>query len=181
MITDFFDPIGITKSRIAGLLASSEEVREALQYKGLDAQDPYDPNDPSTLIWNCIIPVLKDPDTITTSDPQILIGVESDNDMDDPRRLWLYVTIVIIVDNTDMRTDIRYVREDLLKDGICAYTKPDYVSAMIKQAIAKDKSITWVDDVVFLGETEGATNNTTHYGRTIKFRISEINPNNRGI
>ena len=181
MITNYYDPIGITKSRIAGLLANSEEVRDALQYQGKDAPYEYDPADPSTLIWNCIIPALKDPDTITTSDPQILIGVESDINLDDPRRLWLYVTIVIIIDNNDLRTNLRYVREDLLKNGLCAYTKPDYVSAMIKKTIAEDKSITWVDDVVFIEETEGSVNNTTHYGRTIKLRISEINPNNRGI
>ena len=180
----FYDPIGVTKSRVCTLLARSQVVRDALDYRCTDGQykDEYDPENPLTLIWNCIIPVLKDPDTITTSDPQILVGVESQADFADPRLSNLYITIVIVVDNTDLRTNIRYMRKDLMEHGgVSAYTKADVIARAIRQALVSQESITWIGDIVFLESSEGATNNTTHYSRVIKFRIKEVNLENRGV
>lgn len=180
----FYDPIGVTKSRVCTLLARSQAVRDALDYKCEDGQykDEYDPDNPLTLIWNCIIPVLKDPDTITTADPQILVGIESQADFADPRLSNIFGTIVIIVDNSDLRTNVRYIREDLIEHGgVCAYTKADLIAHAVRQALASQESITWVGDIVFLESSEGATNNTTHYSRVIKFRIKEVNLENRGV
>lgn len=179
-----YDPIGVTKSRVCCLLAQSKAVRDALDYQCLDGQykDEYDPDNPLTLIWNCIIPVLKDPDTITTADPQILVGAESQADFSDPRRSNIYVTIVIIVDNNDLRTNVRYIRQDLIEQaGVCAYTKADLIAHAVRQALAAQQSITWIGDIVFLDNTEGATNNTTHYSRVVKFKVQEVNLENRGI
>lgn len=181
MATGEYDPIGVTKSRVCCLLAKSEEVRKALDYKGIDAAYPYDPKQPLTLIWNCIVPILKDPDTITTKDPQILVGIESQFDFNDPRSQILYGTINIIIDNNDVRTNIRYLREDLLEDGVCAYTKADLIAHAVRQALAAQPSKTWIGDIEFLESNEGATNNTLHYGRSIKFKIKEVNLENRGV
>lgn len=180
----YYDPIGVTKSRICTLLARSKEVRDALDYKCMDGQykDEYDPNNPLTLIWNCIIPVIKDPDTITTADPQILVGVDTDTDVEDPRLSDLYCTIVVVCDNNDLRTNVRYIREDLIENGgICAYTKVDVITHAIRQALVSQESISWIGDIIFLNTAEGATNNTTHYGRTIRFRVKDVNLDNRGI
>lgn len=180
----FYDPIGVTKSRVCCLIAKSQAVRDALDYQCIDGQykDEYDPSNPLTLIWNCIIPVLKDPDTITTADPQILVGIESQVDFTDPRLSNIFGTIVVVVDNNDLRTNIRYLRKDLIeKAGVCAYTKADVIAYAIKQALASQESITWIGDIMFLESSEGATNNTTHYSRVIKFKLKEVNLENRGV
>ena len=179
----FYDPIGITKGRICGLIAKSEAVRKALDYQAKDApyKDEYDPDDPMTLIWNCIIPTLKDPDTITTADPQILVGIDSARNLDDPRTITLYGTIVVVVNNEDLRTNIRYIRPDLVEQGLCAYTKPDAIAREIRQALAAPESISWIGDIQFIESTEGSVNNTTHYSRVLKFMVREVNFENRGI
>lgn len=178
-----YDPIGVTKSRICSIIINSKEIRDALAFNGKENQNAwdYDPEEPMTLMWNCVYPILKDPDTITTSQPQILVGVSARRNAANPDTQYLTGTIMIILSNDDLRTNVRYLRDDLIEDGIIAYTKADYLAYLIKKALSADRSKTWIGDIQFTSSEEGATNNQTHYGRTVQFIIEEINPNNRGV
>lgn len=180
MLADY-SIVSVTKSRVCSAIANSEEIREILDYKGLDAIYPYDSTNPKTLLWNCIYPALKDPDTITTSDPQILVGVDVDLNQNDPRSVFLIITVVIVVNYTDMKTDYQYVREDLLVDGILKDTKTDRLATEISRVLSKCKSKTWIGDIALISSDEGSLNNATHYARTLKFGVREVNECNRGI
>lgn len=180
MLADY-SPVSVTKSRICTAIANSETIREILNYKGLDPLYTYNPDEPLTLLWNCIYPALKDPDTITSADPQILVGVDADTDMDDPRTVWLTITIIIVVNYADMKTNYQYVREDLLEDGILKDTKTDRLATEITKTLAKNRSKTWIGDLKLVSSREGALNNATHYARTLVYNVKEINDGNRGI
>lgn len=176
-----YSPVGVTKSRICSLIANSERCREVIDYKGTDADDRYDPADPMTLIWNCIYPCLKDLKTIVTVDPQILIGISEQRHTTDPRLSKLYCTILIVVDYQDVQTKEAYVRNDLAKDGIVYYTKPDLIANEIINTLTQKESITWIGDIIINSNDEIVVNETSHYARRIQFTVSELNIGNRGI
>lgn len=177
MAETIYDPIGVTKSRVCTLLIKSEGFREAVGYTGKAQKDnTYDPEEPMTLMWNCVFPFLKDPDTITTTDPQILVGVDSALNVCDPRTQTLFINILIVLDNDDLRTNRRYIRDDLIGDGIVAYTKADDIAKEIKLALSSQESKTWLGDVEFIESAEGSTNHAVHYHRSLRFKVKEIEP-----
>ena len=61
-----YNIVGVIKSQICSTIANSENVRKAIDFKGTNCKD-YDPDDPLTLVHNCIIPWLQNPETITTT------------------------------------------------------------------------------------------------------------------
>lgn len=176
-----YNPIGVTKSRICSIIANSERCRKVIDYKGTDATNPYDPEDPMTLMWNCIYPCIKDITTITTVDPQILIGVNSQRAGSDPRQVRLTVTIIIVVDYQDNHTDISYVRDDLAEKGIVCYTKVDAIADEIIKALSSEQSITWIGDIIVNNNDELVIDKMNHYARRIQLTVPEINIGNRGI
>lgn len=163
------------------MIANSQEVRKVLNYKGTDAREPFDPEDPMTYIWNCIFPFLKDPDTITTAEPQVLIGVNTAANATDPRLTNCCITIYVVINNDDMKTDVAYVREDLLSDGIVSITKADLVTEAILKALTNEESKTWIGDIYDISTSELSLNNAVHYARRITLYTKEVNLYNRGI
>lgn len=176
-----YSATGVIKSRLCALIAKSEVVREALQYKGLEASEPFDTEDPLTYIWNCIYPFLKDPDTITTVDPHILVGVDTQQNPSNPLLWDCCITLYVVINNDDMKTDKAFIREDLLEDGIICMTKADYVTDAILQAVTEDKSKTWIGDIYNISTSELALNNPAHYARKITLYTKEVNLYNRGV
>ena len=69
-----YNIVGVIKSQICSTIANSENVRKAIDFKGIQCDD-YDPDDPLTLVYNCIIPWLQYADTITSTVPLIFFGV----------------------------------------------------------------------------------------------------------
>lgn len=176
-----YDPIIVTKNRLCTILAQSEEVRNALDYKAIDVEKSYDPEDPLTLVWNCIYPVLKDLDTITSSDPQILIGLNSSPSYIDPRKIECTGSIIIVVHNNDLSSPEQFLREDLAKDGFCAASKADVIAHYVIKALSSQESRTWIGDIQWGLREEGALNNSMHYAVTLQFMLQEINIGNRGV
>lgn len=176
-----YDPAIVTKNRICAIIAQSDSVRAALNYKGIDAKYDYNPEDPLSLVWNCIVPALKDPDTITTADPQILVGIRTQDNENDPRTVWCLVTVVVVINYSDLRSDYQYRREDLMYEGISDASKPDAIAHYIVEALASDESKSWIGDIKLVDRDEGSLNNSMHYAVTLQFEVRDINIGNRGV
>lgn len=172
---------GTIKSRICSMIANSQAVRDALQYKGLEASEPFDVDDPMTYVWNCIYPFLKDPDTITTTDPHILVGVDTSQNISDPSLWDCCITIYVVVNNDDMKTDKAYIREDLLEEGVVYMAKADLITDAILRAITAEPSKTWIGDIYNISTNELSLNNPAHYARKITLYTRDVNLYNRGV
>lgn len=156
-------------------------MRTAIDYKGIDAPNPYDPDDYMSLINNCIIPYLKDPDTIATTEVQILVGVDSNRNITDPRAVDCEITIIVVVNAKDMKTNVAFLRDDLIEDGIVCETRADYIANEIIVALSDEESKTWIGDISLLSNEEASLNNSAHYARRLSFHVKEVNMGNRGI
>lgn len=163
------------------MIVNSNKVRDALKYNGTDAREPFDPSDPMTYMWNCVYPFLKDPDSITTADPQVLVGVNTVTNAVDSRLINCCVTIYVVINNDDMKTDSAYIREDLLADGIVNITKADLVTDAILEALTSEDSKTWIGDIYDISTSELSLNNAVHYARRITLYTKEVNLFDRGI
>lgn len=167
-----YNAVGVIKSQLCAAIVQSERVRNALNFSGVNC-DTYDPDDPLTLIHTCIMPYLQHPDTITTTDPLIFVGVRTSENIRNPYLLTASVTFIISVDKDNMRTQEGYFREDLLRNGYICYTKPDYIADEIIKCISAISG-TWIGDISNIESTESAMSNT-RYCRQLTFRLNEIN------
>ena len=167
-----YNAIGVIKSQICSTIANSENVRKAIDFKGIQCDD-YDPDDPLTLVYNCIIPWLQNPDTITTTEPLIFIGVKIAENIRNPYLLNAVVSIMCTVDKDDMRTRAGYFREDLLENGCICYTRADWIADEIAKSISLLKG-TWIGDIENIESTEYGLN-STRYVRNIVFRLKDVN------
>ena len=95
-----YNVIGVIKSQLCSAIVNSESVRKALDFKGSNCED-YDPDDPFTLIHNCIIPWFQHPDTITTTEPLVFVSVKTSENARNPYLLNATATIICSVDKDD--------------------------------------------------------------------------------
>ena len=167
-----YNVIGVIKSQLCAMIANSEKVREALDYKGSNSKD-YDPEDPLSLIYNCIFPYLQHPETITTTEPLVFVGTKLSENPRNPYLVNTIVNIVCNVDKDDIRTRKGYFRKDLLEMGCLCYTKPDWVIDEIIKCLSSFKG-TWIGDIENVETTEYAMNNT-RYVREVVFRLKDVN------
>lgn len=167
-----YNTIGVIKSQICSAIANSNDIRTALNFSGKNYDD-YDPKDPLSLIYTCIIPWLQHPDTITTTDPLIFVGVRVSENIKVQYLLNATVTIICTIDKDDMRTANGYFRQDLLDNGCVCYTKADWICDEIVKCISA-MSGTWVGDIETIESTEYAMN-STRYARSLGFRLKDIN------
>ncbi len=167
-----YNAIGVIKSQICSAIVQSEAVRNALDFKGTDCND-YDPDDPFTLIHNCVIPWLQHPETITTTEPIVFVGVKASENSRNPYLLSATVTIICSVDKDDMRTTTGYFREDLLENGCICYTRADWIADEIIKCISSIQG-TWIGDIEVVNSSEYAISNT-RYGRNLEFRLRDVN------
>lgn len=167
-----YNAIGVIKSQLCSTIANSEKVRKAIDFKGSQCDD-YDPDDPFTLIYNCVIPYLQYPDTIETTEPLIFFGVNTSENTQNPYLLNAIVSIICSVDKDDMRTSAGYFREDLLENGCICYTRADWIADEIVKSISS-LSGTWVGDIDNIESIEYAMTNT-RYARKLSFRLKDVN------
>lgn len=167
-----YNAIGVIKSQLCSAIVNSESVRKALDFKGVNCDD-YDPDDQFSLIHNCVIPWLQHPDTITTTEPLIFIGVKTSENAKNPYLLNATATIVCSVDKDDMRTTTGYFRDDLLENGCVCYTRADWIADEIIKCISSISG-TWIGDIDVIESVEYAQNNT-RYNRSLGFRLKDIN------
>lgn len=167
-----YNTIGVIKSQLCSAIVKSEAVRRALDFKGADC-DNYDPSDPFTLIHNCVIPWLQYPETITTTEPMVFLGVKLSENPTNHCLSRVTVTILCSVDKSDMRTSEGYFRDDLLKKGCVCYTKVDHISDEIMKCISAIQG-TWIGDIENIESAEYAMT-TTRYCRSIVFRLLDVN------
>lgn len=164
-----YNPIGVIKSQICSALVSSSGVRQALNFKGSD----YDPDDPFSLIYSCVIPWLQHPDTITTTDPLIFVGVTISENTAIQYLLNATVTVICSLDKDDLKSTEGYFRKDLIDKGCICYTKADWIADEIIKCISS-MSGTWIGDVDTIESTEYSMS-STRYTRNIGFRLRDIN------
>ncbi len=167
-----YNVIGVIKSQLCSAIVQSEAVRKALDFKGKNCDD-YDPDDPFTLIHNCVIPWLQYPETITTTEPLVFVGVKTSENPRNPYLSSVTVTIVCSVDKDDMKTDAGYFREDLLEQGCICYTKADWIADEIIKCVSSLKG-TWIGDIENIESPEYAMS-STRYARSIGFRLKDVN------
>lgn len=167
-----YNTVGVIKSQICSTIANSENVRKAIDFKGSQCDD-YDPDDPLTLIHNCVIPYLQYPDTIETTEPLVFVGVNTSENISNPYLLNAIVSIMCTVDKDDMRTRAGYFREDLLENGCICYTRVDWIADEIVKSISSLCG-TWVGDIENIESIEYAMTNT-RYARKISFRLKDVN------
>lgn len=167
-----YNTIGVIKSQICSAIVNSENVRKALDFKGTNCDD-YDPDDPFTLIHNCVIPWLQYPETIETTEPLIFVGVKVEENIRNPILLNAVVSIVCSVDKDDMRTSAGYFREDLLEKGCICYTRVDWIADEIVKSVSSFRG-TWIGDVDNIESTEYAMT-PARYTRNIVFRLEDVN------
>lgn len=167
-----YNAIGVLKSQICSTIANSENIRKALNFNGASCEN-FDADDPLSLIYNCIIPWLQHPDTITTTDPLIFVGIKVSENVKVQYLLNATVTIICSVDKDDMRTTEGFFGQDLLKNGSVCYTKVDWLCDEIIKCISAISG-TWIGDVETIESTEYAMNNT-RYARSLGFRLKDIN------
>ena len=167
-----YNIVGVIKSQICSMIANSENVRKAIDFKGTNCKD-YDPDDPLTLVHNCIIPWLQNPETITTTEPLILVGVKINENVRNPYLLNAIVSIMCTVDKDDMKTSAGYFREDLLENGCICYTRADWIADEIMKSLSLLKG-TWIGDIENIESTEYGLN-STRYVRNIVFRLKDVN------
>ncbi|MCM1333456.1 MAG: hypothetical protein NC084_06225 [Bacteroides sp.] len=109
------------------------------------------------------------------------MGVDTQFNPQNPGILNCYITIVIVINYDDMKTEKGYVREDLLEDGVVCYTKADLIAEEILMALAEDPSKTWIGEIRLSSSEEASLNNSAHYARKLHLYVQEINPANRGV
>ena len=167
-----YNVIGVIKSQICSAIVNSESVRKALDFKGSNCED-YDPDDPFTLIHNCVIPWFQHPDTITTTEPLVFVSVKTSENARNPYLLNATATIICSVDKDDMRTTAGYFREDLLEKGCICYTRADWIADEVIKCISELQG-TWIGDIDVIESTEYAMSNT-RYARSLGFRLKDVN------
>ena len=170
-----YNVIGVVKSQICSAIVQSERVREALNFKGADCDD-YDPEDPFTLIHNCVVPWIQYPDTITTTEPLVFVGAITEENLSNPYNPYLLnVTLNIIcsVDKDNMKTQSGYFRKDLVESGYVCYTRADWIADEIIRCVSMIKG-TWIGDIENIESKEYPMNNT-RYARSISLRLREVN------
>ncbi len=168
-IDPVYDPIGVVKSQLCSAIINSEEVRNALDYKG----EGYDPEDPFSLMYSCVLPYLQHPDVITTTEPLIFVGIDAVGHRTNMCISNLTATVVCSVDKDDMRTQKGFYRNDLLDNGCINYTKPDLIGSEVIKAVASLKG-TWIGDIQLVSSVEKPMS-LTRYCRTIGFSLIDIN------
>ena len=169
-----YNVLGVVKSQICSVIANSENVREALDFSGENCKYDYDKDDPMTLMYNCIIPWLQNPDVIETTDPVILVGVELRYNNQNPYLYNANVTIECVADKDHLKTNKCYVRQDLLDKGdIVCYTRVDWLADEIIKCISNLKG-TWIGDVQLISSPEGAMS-ITRYTRNINLKLEDVN------
>ena len=164
-----YNAIGVIKSQICSTIAQSENVRKALNYQG----ENYDEDDPLSLIYNCIMPYLQYPETLTTTEPLLFVGVQTVENTRNPYLLNATVNIICVVDKDDMRTSQGYFRNDLVENGCVCYTKTDWIADEIIKCLSSFSG-TWIGDIDNIESKEYAMNNT-RYARSLNFRLKEVN------
>lgn len=167
-----YNVIGVIKSQICSSIVQSEGVRKALDFKGAFSDD-YDIDDPFSLIYNCVIPWLQYPDTITTTEPLVFVGVKASENVRNPYVSTATVTIICSVDKDDMRTSTGYFRKDLLQNGCVCYTKVDWIADEIIKCVSEIQG-TWIGDIEVVESPEYAMS-STRYARSVIFRLKDIN------
>lgn len=167
-----YNVVGVVKSQICSSIVQSENVRNAIDFKGELCED-YDADDPFTLIHNCVIPWLQYPDTITTTEPLVFVGVKIAENIKNPYLSTATVTIICSVDKDDMKTSVGYFREDLLKNGCICYTRVDWIADEIIKCISELEG-TWIGDIEVIESPEYAMS-STRYARSIMFRLKDMN------
>lgn len=167
-----YNVIGVIKSQLCSAIVQSESVRKALDFKGSGCKD-YDPDDPFTLIHNCVIPWLQYPETVTTTDPLIFVGVKTSENPRNPYLSSVTVTIVCSVDKDNMKTNAGYFRGDLLEKGCICYTRADWIADEIIKCVSALKG-TWIGDIENIESPEYAMS-STRYARNIGFRLKDVN------
>jgi hypothetical protein len=169
-----YNVVGVIKSQVCSSIVNSESVRKALDFKGVGENcKDYDSDDPFTLIYNCVIPWLQHPDTITTTEPLVFVGVKTSENSRNPYLLQATVTIICSVDKDDMRTSVGYFRNDLLENGCVCYTRADWIADEIIKCISSLKG-TWIGDIENIGSPEYAMS-STRYARSLEFRLKDVN------
>lgn len=167
-----YNVVGVVKSQLCSTIVQSENVREALDYKGSNT-DEYDPEDPFTLIHNCVIPCLQYPKTVTTTEPLIFVGIKLTENVRNQYLTNAIATIICAIHEKDMRTTKGYFREDLLEQGCICYTKADWVADEIIKCISSLAG-TWIGDIETIESDEYAMSDS-RYARRINFRLKDVN------
>lgn len=167
-----YNVIGVIKSQLCSAIVQSEAVRRALNFNG-EKCDDYDPDDPFTLIHNCVIPWLQHPETITTTEPLIFVGAKVSENVRNPYLTNVIVTIVCSIDKDNMKTTEGYFRKDLLEKGCICYTRADWIADEIIKSISSLAG-TWIGDIETYESTEYAMS-STRYARSITFRLKDVN------
>lgn len=167
-----YNVIGVIKSQLCSSIVQSEDVRKALNFNGTNCDD-YDPDDPFTLIHNCVIPWLQYPETITTTEPLVFVGVKTIENVRNPYLTTATVTIICSVDKDNMRTTTGYFRKDLLEKGCICYTRADWIADEIIKCISAQQG-TWIGDIDVVESPEYAMS-STRYARSIAFRLKDVN------
>lgn len=167
-----YNIVGVIKSQICSAIVNSESVRKALDFKGVDCTD-FDPEDPFSLIYNCVVPWIQHPETISTTEALIFVGVRLLENYKNPYLLNANVSILCSVDKDDMKTSTGFFREDLLKNGAICYTKTDLIADEVTKCVS-ELSGTWIGDVEVIESLEYAMS-ATRYVRNLTLRLKDVN------
>lgn len=167
-----YNTVGVIKSQLCSAIVNSENVRKALDFKGANCRD-YDPEDPFTLIHNCVIPYIQYPETIETTEPLVFVGVKISENTRNPYLFNAIVNILCSVDKDDMKTSVGYFRKDLLENGCVCYTRADWIADEIVKCLSS-LSGTWIGDIDTIESNEYAMS-STRYARNIVFRLKDVN------
>lgn len=169
-----YNATSVIKSQICSALINSEGVREALDFKGANCKYDYDEEDPMTLMYNCIIPWLQDPDVIETTEPVILVGVELRYNSANPYTYNATVIIECVADKDHLKTNKSYVRQDLLDRGdIICYTRVDWIADEVVKCLSAQQG-TWLGDIEVVSSPESPLSQT-RYTRIVNLRLKDIN------
>ena len=167
-----YNVVGVIKSQICAAIVNSEDVRKALDFNGSNYKD-YDPDDPFTLIHNCVIPWYQHPEIITTTEPLIFVGVSLVQHDPNSSLISTSVNILCSVDKDDMKTTSGYFRQDLLEIGCICYTRVDWIADEVIKAISSLQG-TWIGDIELIKSGEYAMN-STRYCREMVLNLYDVN------
>lgn len=154
------------KSQIIANLCDNEKIIKILDYKPISPEDKkkYDPDDSWSLVGLCIMPYLKKPETITTTQTLILVGVDVTHSYQNPMLFNAMASIVVLVDDSEM----------INSTEVIGYTKVDKLSDEIMKSVAEMNG-TWIGDVVVSQIKEYAMSTSDRYAVEISLSLRDVN------
>lgn len=154
------------KSQILANLCDNEKIVKILNYKPITPEDKkkYDPDDPWSLVGICIMPYLKKPETITTTQTLILLGVDVSHSYQSPMLFNATASIIVLADDSEM---MNYTE-------VIGYTKADKLTDEIIKSVAKMNG-TWIGDVIVSQIKEYSMSTTDRYAVEINLSLRDVN------